>query len=98
MNIKLIGKIFLVYFGLLGSFFVITWGKYLYDINSLGGEMGDTVFLILLFITTVYYLLFALWTYRLSKKQDAVAIRIQLALIFLFGIVASIFGFIYIYK
>lgn len=98
MNNKLIGKVFLIYFSLLGLFIVATWVKCIYNVNKFGGEMGDTFFIAAFFFATLYYGLISYWTHSISKKPDSNSVRIQLTLIFLLGICTSLWGIIYIYN
>lgn len=93
MNIKLIGKVFLFYFGLLALFIIACWIKYIYSLNLYGGEMGDVILLFGLSLATIYLTIFTIWTYRITIKSDTRAIRIQLFLIFLFGICLSVIFF-----
>jgi uncharacterized membrane protein len=89
MNIKLIGNIFLIYFLVLVVLIFATWIKFVTNVKTYGGEMGDSYLLFALILITIYFAIFTAWTYRVAKKTNTISIRIKLLFIFLFGVCPS---------
>ena len=84
--------IFLIVHFLILLFICATWYKYNSNVSKYGGEMADGIFAILLFIATIYYFIFTVWTYRVYKRANETLkfAELQLGLIFVFSIVTAI--------
>lgn len=93
MKANRLGQIFLTYFGLLGLVILFTWVKFIYNVQTLGGEMGDTIFFFLFIPITIYYSIISLWSYRLYKNHQDLnnSTLIQYLLVFLLGVCTSIY-------
>lgn len=93
MMMKKITLIFLLYFLLLLIFIGVTWVKYYSDISTYGGEMADGFFLLALILATIYYFFLTVWTYIIYRSNFAnlVSIKIQLTLLFVLGVLSSLF-------
>jgi hypothetical protein len=87
--IKKTALIFLIYLLLLIVFIIVCWIRYF---NDSGGEMVDSLYLIMLFIATIYYFGMTVWTYKIYKSSyENIASPIaQLGLILILGILSSI--------
>jgi len=93
MIFKKIALTFIIYFLLIFIFIVSTLFKYNSNLRIFGGEMSDGILLIGLMIATIYYFILTVWTYRIYRSDftNLSSIKFQLGLIFLLGILSSIY-------
>jgi hypothetical protein len=94
MTTKQLGRIFLIFFGGLGLLIGLTWIKFIVNLQTDGGEIGDSAFFLIFLPVTIYYAVITSWTYRLYKVQSEfnTSTTIQYVLIFFFGICFSLWG------
>ena len=92
MKSRTIALIFLIIHLAVLLFICATWFKYNRDISENGGEMADGIFVIALFIATLYYFALTVWTFIIFKKtqQNQKGLEVQLATIFVLGILTMI--------
>lgn len=99
MKTKTVALTFLILHLAILLFICATWYKYNKNVSEHGGEMADGIFAIILFVATVYYFGFTVWTYLIYKKtqQNEGGVQSQLVIIFVFSILTTMFLFYKMY-
>lgn len=89
--IKIVSGIMVLYFFLLGIFGLACLIHFNKDFEQNGGAMGPTYFFVYYCLATAYYSPFLVWSFRLYRgKEELRTAPIQLAVIFVLGIVSSV--------
>ena len=106
-SLKIYGRILLTYFCILLIYIIVTWGKYFINMSKYGGEMADSIFLLLWIVVSIYFSVMTLITYNTYlesiKYYNEIHITsrnrivLKYLIVTLFGVVLSIYGILEIY-